>query len=279
MGLVTPAVLPSSRKDLEEKLALFARFPGVRRIQIDVVDGKFTAPASWPYSAEATKGTPYSAEATKGTPYSAEATKGTPYSAEATKGTPYTAPKELREMVQKDEMLPRLDCIEYEIDLMCLDAEDAAALWLALGATRIIFHAESTIDLPRFLASARNRFGAGDGFAPGLISYGLAINIASDSALLEPCLGEIQFVQFMGIAKIGQQGQAFDGRVVKKIREFKAKHPDVPVQVDGGVTLASASELLALNVNNLVVGSGILKAADPLKAFTAFEALENSYGV
>ena len=246
MGLVTPAVLPSSRKDLEEKLALFARMPSVGRIQIDVVDGKFASPASWPS-----------------------------IKSDLILGTP----SELEQMVTEGYMLPRLDCIEYEIDLMCLDAERAAALWLALGATRLIFHAESTTDLPRLLASVRGRFGAGDGFVPGLISYGLAMNIASDLALLEPCLSEIQFVQFMGIARIGQQGQAFDPHVIKKVGEFRAKHPEIPVQVDGGVTLASAHELTALGVTNLVVGSGILKASDPSKALAEFEKLRTSYGV
>jgi len=239
MGLVTPAVLPSSRIELEEKLALFARIPKVSRIQIDVVDGKFATPASWPY----------------------------------------TAPKELEAMAQKGVMLPRLDSIEYEIDLMCLDAERAAALWLSRGATRLIFHAEAATDLPRLLISARKRFGAGDGFASGLISYGLALNVATDLALLEPCLGEIEFVQFMGIARIGRQGQPFDTRAVKKIREFHSRHPNVPVQIDGGVTLANARELIALGVTNLVIGSGILKANSPAETFAAFEALESPYGV
>ena len=58
-------------------------------------------------------------------------------------------------MMEKGEMLPNLDSIEYEIDLMCLDAENVAEAWLALGATRLVFHAESTTDVPRLLAAAR----------------------------------------------------------------------------------------------------------------------------
>jgi len=239
MGFVTPAVLPSSRVELEEKLALFARIPKVSRIQIDVVDGKFATPASWPY----------------------------------------TAQKELEAMVRKGEMLPHLDRIGYEIDLMCLNAERSAADWLALGATRIVFHVESTTDISRLCASACKRFGAGDGFAPGLISFGLALNIATDLALLEPCLGEIEFVQFMGIAQIGRQGQPLDRRIFDKVHTFRTSHPEIPVQVDGGVTLANAREFTALGVTNFVVGSGILRAADPVKAFAAFEELENPYGV
>lgn len=243
MGLVVPAVLPYSKQELDEGLALFARIPSVSRVQIDVVDGNFVSPASWPYSAEAAKGTP----------------------------------SELEVMLQKGEMLPHLDRLEYEIDLMCLDAGTAAGAWLALGATRLIFHAESATDVPRLLASAKKRYGA-NGFAP-LVSFGLALNIASDIALIEPCLDEIEFVQFMGIAQIGKQGQPFDRRVFEKVRAFKSKHPGFPVQVDGGISLDSAKELVALGVDNLVIGSGILRAGNPAATVAAFEELQSLYGV
>ncbi len=246
MSLIVPAVLPTSREDLLEKLALFARMPTVSRIQIDVVDGKFVTQASWPYSAKATQGTPYT---------------------------------ELQQMVARGEMLPHLEKLEYEIDLMCLDAEDIAAAWLALGATRLTFHTEAATDLPRFLASARKRYGAGDGFASGLISFGLALNIATDLELIEPCLGEIEYVQFMGIARIGRQGQPFDRRVCKKVQVFRNRHPDIPVQVDGGIQLTYARQLTELGVSKLVIGSGILKAKNPAAAVAAFEDLQGPYGV
>jgi ribulose-phosphate 3-epimerase len=239
MSLVIPAVLPSKRKDLEEKLALLTRIPSISRVQIDVVDGKFASPASWPY----------------------------------------TAPAELQQMVTNGHMLPQLNRIEYEIDLMCLDAERMAEPWLTLGATRLTFHAESITDVPRFLASARNRYGAGADFASGLISFGLALNIASDLALIEPCLDEIAYVQFMGIARIGRQGQPFDRRVFEKVRVFHNRHPELPVQVDGGVSLERAKELVALGVSNLVIGSALLRASDPAAEVAAFEALRSSFGV
>lgn len=246
MGLIVPAVLPTSRTDLEEKLALLTRINSVSRVQIDVVDGRFATPASWPYFAKATQGTPY---------------------------------PELKAMVQKGEMLPHLDRLTYEIDLMCTNAEVMAEAWLALGATRLTFHAESTTDIGRLLASACRRYGAGDGFASGLVSFGVAINLASDLALIEPCLGEVEYVQFMGIAQIGRQGQPFDRRVFEKIRVFRSRHSQIPVQVDGGVSLESAKKLVALGVSNLVVGSALLKAHDPDSVFAAFEALQTPYGV
>ncbi|OGG41167.1 hypothetical protein A2118_02410 [Candidatus Kaiserbacteria bacterium GWA2_50_9] len=240
MSIVVPAVLPSSREDLNEKLAFFAGIPSVNRIQIDVVDGRFAAPASWPFSAEATQG----------------------------------KPTELETLVQKKEMLPHLDRIEYEIDLMCLDAELAAASWLTLGATRLTFHAETTTNLPRLLASAERRYGDG-----GVVSFGLALNIASDLALIEQCIGSIHYVQFMGINRIGRQGQPFDERVYEKVRIFHSRHPNIPIQVDGGISLERAKKLLSLDVSNLVIGSSILKAGDPVAALASFEALVTPYGV
>jgi ribulose-phosphate 3-epimerase len=230
MGLVVPAVLPSSKQELNEGLALFARISSISRVQIDVVDGKFVSPASWPYA------------------------------------------DELQKMIKRGEMLPNLHRFEYEIDLMCLDAEIAAETWLALGATRLVFHAESSTNLPRLLASARRRYGH-------IVSFGIALNIASDLALIEPCLGEIDFVQCMGIAHIGRQGQPFDSRVFGKVRVCKSRHPEIPVQVDGGISFDSARELVALGVSNIIIGSAILRAINPAAVVAAFEELQSPYGI
>lgn len=228
MSLVVPAVLASTEREFDETLALYASLPTISRIQIDVVDGRFAAPASWPY----------------------------------------TAPKELRDRVREGALLPQLDRLEYEIDLMCFDADRAAESWLALGAARLTFHAESISSLPRFLAAARKRFGH-------IVSFGIALNVASDLVLIEQCLNEIEYVQFMGIARIGRQGQPFDLRALEKVRLFHHRHPHIPFQVDGGVSLISAEKLLAFHVSNLIVGSGILRAGDPSAALAAYEQLES----
>ncbi len=180
-------------------------------------------------------------------------------------------------MVGRGKMLPSLDRIEYEIDLMCFDALAAAQSWLTLGASRLTFHTESAVDFPQFLASARKRYGTGDGFASGLVSFGLALNIDSSFAHIKPCIEEVNYVQFMGIAKIGRQGEPFDERVLKKIETFHKMYPAMPIQVDGGVSLKNAKKLLALDVSRIIVGSAL--ARDPMKAFAAFEALQNPYGV
>ncbi len=248
MGLIVPAILPVSRKELERRLAFFANIPSVGRMQIDVVDGRLASPASWPYNAKG--------------PSTTLGING------------------LRAMLDENKTLPKTDQMEYEIDLMCLDALDAVSDWLALGATRLTFHIETVVNTPHFFETVRARYGGGKEFALApLLSVGIALNITNTIEILEPYLADVQYVQFMGIAKIGRQGQTFDTRVLAQVRDFRAKHPDIPVQVDGGVTLQHAKKLLALGVSNVIVGSAILEAKDPVAALSAFEALESMYGV
>lgn len=248
MSVIVPAVLPDSKEDLDKKLTLLAAIPAVSRIQIDIVDGRFASPASWPFSA----------------PSSPLLRQGYEGHSKATKDRL----TELEAMVQKGEMLPHLDRIEYEIDLMCLDALRVADVWLALGASRLTFHAESIADVPQFIAVARKRYG-------GIISFGLALNVESDLALIESVIDEIEYGQFMGIAQIGRQGQAFDERVFEKVRAFRARHGNVPVQVDGGVSLVNAKKLFALGATDVVVGSAILNARDPAAVLAELEMLHN----
>jgi ribulose-phosphate 3-epimerase len=239
MSLVVPAVLPTSKRDLQQKLSLYLSLPLVSRVQIDVVDGYFAAPPSWPYS----------------------------------------APKELSAMLAEGEMLPKLDKFEYEIDLMCRAPEREIGTWARVGATRFTFHAESTTDLPSLFDRVQEVHGPGSDFEGNIISFGLALNLATDLSLIEPVLQHLSYVQFMGIREIGKQGQPFDESVFEKVRLFHEQHPDVAIQIDGGVSLRSARKLVSLGVKHLVVGSAILKSSDPVSMVMAFEALENPYGV
>lgn len=241
MSFVVPAVLPSSREDFEEKLGRFARIPSVERVQIDVVDGRFATPASWPYTDST--------------------------------GSPQAALEELHDMVAHGEMLPYLDRIAYEIDLMCLDVEQATETWLALGASRLTFHIESFIDPHRALASVHKRYGS------DIVSFGLALNITTDLASLKPCLADIAYVQLMGITTIGRQGQFFDEKVLDKIKRFRDWLPEVPVQVDGGVSLKNAHKLVELGVSNIVVGSALSHSTNLAEEINKFEMLQTSFGV
>jgi ribulose-phosphate 3-epimerase len=218
MAAVIPAILPTSRKDLDDHLL---RLHGVTdRVQIDVVDGRFVAPASWPYAQH--------------------------------------------EDVQKlvEESLPELGSFRFEIDLMVEEPEKAIGSWIRAGATRITVHAETTRNLTALIQNFQVTYGHDKDFAPGLIAFGLAINLATDTSLIEPYLDQCDYVQFMGIARIGKQGEPFAPEVIQKIHDFHRKHPDMPIQVDGGVSRANAQRLVEAGTSRLVVGSDLWNAPD-----------------
>lgn len=231
MSIVVPAILPKSRAELDKALARLAAIESVESVQIDIVDGRFAKPASWPY-----------------------------------------AEKEAA-------WLPLTDRFRYDLDLMVEAPSEAIATWVELGASRITVHVESTTSLGGIIADFKRRFGHAAGFTPGALALGLALNIDTDTAILEPVIGEIDYVQFMGIARIGAQGQPFDRRVLRKIHAFAVRHPEMTIQVDGGVSLATAPELLAAGVDRLVAGSAIMKADNIASEIAAFNALGHTYGV
>jgi ribulose-phosphate 3-epimerase len=237
MSVIVPAILPKSRADLEEKLAqLVGR---VESVQIDIIDGRFVSPPSWPYVEPL---------------------------------------KEIHTLFAEGEMLPYVDQLKYEMDLMVSAPEEVTGIWIEAGAAAMTIHAESTQYLPRAITDMQVKYGHEKNFAPGLLSLGLAINIDTDISLIEPYLHSADYVQFMGIAKIGRQGEPFDQRVIRKITQFRHAHPDVLIQVDGGVSLLTAPALLSAGVDRLIVGSALWNAPDLEAELEKFNSLVQEFG-
>lgn len=232
MSSIIPAILPKTREALAQALS-HLDIEGVETVQLDVVDGRFAVPASWPYSEGADA---------------------------------------LASLARGNETLPNLGRFSYDLDLMVEDPEPTIGDWLTLGARRLTLHLESMPDALHTLARIKARYGHETGYT-GAFELGLALNIDTDLALLEPCLPLVDYVQLMGIATIGRQSEPFDVRVMAKLKALRAAHPALTLQVDGGVSLETAAELLAAGASRLVVGHALVGAADPARAFTELAAL------
>ncbi len=237
MSVVVPAILPQSSQDLEDKLAQLADIPAVTAVQIDAVDGRFVAPPCWPYTIHGA----------------------------------------LESMAKSHRMLPKIDRFVFDADLMTEHPERAVDLWSALGATRLTLHAESTPSLLRDILNIREKHGHARDFAPGLFSLGLAVSIATDLSLIQQCLGSIDYIQLMGIAVLGKQGEPFDRRVIERIRAVRRMDPRIIIQIDGAVTLHTAPALLAAGASRLVVGHDIWRARSIAYEIAKFDALVNPY--
>jgi ribulose-phosphate 3-epimerase len=231
MATIVPAVLASSQEQFDTELSLFLSIPQVSRIQIDVVDGIFASPATWPDN---------------------------------------TREKSADRAIST--MLPALERVAYEIDLMGFNPIALAEQWVKRGATRLTFHYETSTRPEEMLREAREHFGS-------IISIGLALNIQTDLELVADLEEHIDYLQCMGIAHIGRQGEPFDRQSLTKVRLARLRYPRLPVQVDGGVSFATGRELIAAGASSLIGGSAILRASDPAAEYARLESIESPYGV
>jgi len=165
-------------------------------------------------------------------------------------------------IAHEDEGLPGWEQLNYEFDLMINRPEEKAHEWVSAGAARIILHAEAKGDIAKALVELA-----------GAVEVGLAFNIDTPLDILELHKERIQFVQCMGIDRIGFQHQAFDDKVIEKITAVKARYPDMIVSVDGGVSLETAPKLIAAGADRLVVGSAIFDSENYIDALNQFKRL------
>jgi len=81
---------------------------------------------------------------------------------------------------------------------------------------------------------------------------------------------KFDYIQIMGIEKVGFGGQKISPKVFKKALYFSEKFPKIPIQVDGGVKTENSAKLLENGVVRFVSGSGIFGAEDIKKRIKEF---------
>lgn len=174
-------------------------------------------------------------------------------------------PKDVRfdAIISEEEGMPEWEVLDFEADLMIENPEAWVSKWISAGARRIIVHVEGMKDFEVIRKAVPE----------GLIELGLAIDTTTPLSTLNPYLDRIDFVQCMGIAKIGFQGEPFDERVIEHVQELRALRPDMPISIDGSVNFETARTLVDAGATRLVSGSAILKGGDVSFAIEEFKNL------
>ncbi len=149
-----------------------------------------------------------------------------------------------------------------EVDLMIESPERALPLYVDAGVKKVVIHLESVTDLPSIYAHRNEK------------RYELGLSIRNDTNLevLEAELEHADYVQLMGIRKIGSQGQPFDEEVLRRIERLRGLHPNIIISIDGSVNEETLPRLRNAGANRFVSGSAIYSSADTKRAF---EALSN----
>jgi len=172
--------------------------------------------------------------------------------------------EEFAKIISQEEGLPFWDSFYFEADLMIHKPEEHIEDFIFAGFSRLIVHIESTAKMGEIIDKCRELD----------TEIGIAIDIETPNEVLDEYIDRIDFVQFMGIAEIGSQGQPFDTRVVEKIATLKSEHPDIIISVDGGVSLESAQFLIGAGAERLVSGSTLFESEDIAKTLAQFQTIE-----
>jgi ribulose-phosphate 3-epimerase len=170
---------------------------------------------------------------------------------------------------QEKEGMPYWEEMNYELDLMVKNAHDHLDYFFKFGPARIVLHAEAEGNEEDFA----NFVEAIDPYVRDTIEIGVAFNVDSDIEAYRHILKEVDFVQCMGIANIGKQGQDFDERVYSQVEKIAKTFPGLPIAVDGGVSLDNAANLIAVGATRLVVGSALWKSDSPIETLKAFKQI------
>ena len=160
------------------------------------------------------------------------------------------------------QMVHESNDVFLDVHLMISRPDHYLQRFIAAGSDLITVHVEAEHDVAETLRRIRQ---AG-------CKAGLALNPATPLSAAEPFLAHIDLLLCMTVVP-GFGGQAFMPEVLEKItaaaqiRETKALA--YHVQVDGGITTATAAACYAAGANVMVAGSSTFRAPDMATAITA----------
>ena len=158
--------------------------------------------------------------------------------------------------------------LAIDVHLMVTDPGKFVVPFLEAGTDSLTIHAEIRGPVARLLGEIRRR-GA---------RSGISLKPGTPLSVLEPVLPHADMVLLMTVDP-GYGGQAFQGRVLAKIAALRRmavrKGLPLDIQVDGGVTSATARAAVRAGANVLVAGCSIFGARDPVAALRSLRRIAN----
>lgn len=164
------------------------------------------------------------------------------------------------------EAIKRHTSLPADCHLMVKDPEKMAPWFAEAGAGSITVHQEAASDLGRVVKQIHS------------LGCRAGISIKPDTSIdvLREVLPELDIILLMSVNP-GFGGQKFIPHSLEKARALRkqcdALGLQTDIQMDGGINLQNAGEILDSGVNVLVVGTAIFKSSDVSEAARAFKAL------
>lgn len=143
-----------------------------------------------------------------------------------------------------------------DVHLMILEPERYAEAFRDAGAHNLTVHAEACPHLHRNIQQIKDLG----------MTAGVALNPHTPIGLLENVINDIDVVLIMSVNP-GFGGQKFIPHTLDKIKALRqmidSSGSKALIEIDGGVTLANAGDIVAAGADVLVAGNTVFSAADP----------------
>ena len=241
MTEIIPAILQKNYEDLKNKIALVRGIVDI--VQVDICDGVFANNLTWPFLSKATN--------------------------EDGEFLNNNFDQHFKNILNEQEGMPFWEDIDFELDLMVINAVENFDIYTKLGPKRIIFHLEAVGNLESFQDFLEGL----DMYIKDSIEIGVAMKPSTPTEKIFPLIPRINFVQFMGNDKIAYQGVTLDEKVYEKIKTLREKFADIPIGVDIGVNETTAPLLIKAGATKLSAGSAIFNSDDIMGTVERFRNL------
>ncbi len=153
-----------------------------------------------------------------------------------------------------------------DVHLMIEEPGNLVPAFKKAGADNIIVHLETCPNLHRNIQQIKELG----------MNAGVAINPHTPVFLLEDILADLYHVLIMTVNP-GFGAQKFIPHSIEKVKQLRriidAKKLNVLIEVDGGVTLENAKELVDAGADVLVAGNTVFSSKDPLDTIKQLKAV------
>ena len=164
------------------------------------------------------------------------------------------------------EFIKKTTAKTCDVHLMIKEPGTYAEIFKHAGADILTVHLEACPHLHRNVQQIKNLG----------MQAGVAINPHTPVELLEDILTDIDLVLIMSVNP-GFGGQSFIPNTINKIMRLKQmileRSLNVKIEIDGGVTLDNAKQIIDAGADVLVAGNTVFKSADPIKTIALLKAI------
>ncbi|WP_026752047.1 ribulose-phosphate 3-epimerase [Sediminibacterium sp. C3] len=153
-----------------------------------------------------------------------------------------------------------------DVHLMIEEPEKYTQAFKEAGADILTVHIEACNHLHRNIQQIKSLG----------MKAGIAVNPHTSVDLLKDIIADVDLVCLMSVNP-GFGGQSFIPRTIEKIKQLKAiinnAASNCLIEIDGGVTLDNAKDILTAGADVLVAGNTVFKSGDPKATIAALKAL------